>query len=478
MDSTESPDAFCNVTLLIDHVSNPTAKYSATAGMEREFILNGLVESLDYGPIGSGPATRGSVFHECGVRVEVRTPSDPETLRKYQASFLEAASETCGSDNKPPNPLVICGGYFTDRNLGRDDLAVGSQTFQPDPITVLLWLQRDAFEDLLAQASSAQSKLRVLAMRLCIVGRGISADKDAMSGYFGVSLNSLDTSEPHGYAIQSFESSETILRIPRRLRITKAHWAKDAPLTLMRVRISDIRAKHHLAQTGPISIVCKGEVVGAHGKPYQGASVECFFTEHEDRFDRGFSGTTNFGSFSLRPADPQDKVPRTSLSVSLLYDPDDPTDMVHRLMSLGFASQVDLLLTLDGSCECAPGGEAATGVVWRYEIHTSQTIATDDPRPALEKGELKKVAKSVQALVALTEEDRAKAELAYGQRLATNDDIAEAVRSIEAAQGRNVLQAVNRYAQAANDRLNAAVLFSVGACIASVAAVIVVFWRT
>lgn len=171
------------------------------------------------------------------------------------------------------------------------------------------------------------------------------------------------------------------------------------------------------------------------------------------------------------------------LSLSLLYDPEDPTDMVHRLLSLGFGSQADLVLILDGNCDCLDGAEKISGGVWRYELHTTQVLATDKASPVLSGEAVSRMDVSVQKLIDLADETR-RSHTLVGQKVATKDDIDQAIHSIELTQGKDVLSLhkslsfVTSYAQRAHERLNRVVLYSAGALIASVAAVVAVLWRT
>lgn len=476
MNSSTSTEASCNVTLLIDHFYEPSIEYNVSSGTARKFTLIGVVKDLDYGPLGLGPATPGSRFHNCGVRVEVKTPVDLDTLNRLQINLLEGSNDLARGLLAPQ---VICGAFTTDKDLRGKVFSADGLNIELEPIEVFLWLPRDAFEDLLSQVTASQRNTRILSIRLCLVGKELSSVEASTDSVFGLSLSDLDIIEKHVYAVQGFESSETTITISKRQSFSKAHWDKDAPITSLRVQLSEIRTQYHLALEQPLEVVCTGEVIGAYGKPYQGAIVECFFSELETRLMHNRTEPTKFGEFWFRPADPQDKESQPSLSLSLRYDPEDPSDMVHRLLSLGYGSQVDLMLILDGNCESLDGEERVSGGVWRYELHISQVLATTKANPVLSCEAMIRLDASVQKLTDTADESRRlHADLPVGQQVATKDDIDHAIRCMESAQDKDGLRLLTRYVQMIHDRLNSSVIYSIGALVAGVAAVVAVFWRT
>ena len=153
--------------------------------------------------------------------------------------------------------------------------------------------------------------------------------------------------------------------------------------------------------------------------------------------------------------------------------------MVHRLLSLGFGNQADLLLTLDGNCECLDGAEKVSGGVWRYELHTTQVLATIHNNPILSSEAVTRIDLSVQKLIDLElESRRLHSDTPAGQQVATKDDINQAIHSIKSAQDKEGLRTLIRYAEMAHARLYTTGFYSIGALIASFAAVVVVLWRT
>ncbi len=476
MNSTTSTDSFCNANLLIDHFYEPSVEYNVSSGTVRKLTLIGVMQDLDYGPLGGGPATPGSSFHDCGVRVQVKTPVDFETLNRLQINRLEATpkshSDSCA-------PLLICGAFTTEKNLCGNLFSTDGLNIESEPIEVFLWLPREAFEDLFSQVTAAQRDKKMLSIMLRLVGKEMPSAEVSTGGIFGLKLSALDISENHVYAVQSFESSKTMIPISPRPRLTKVHWDKDATITTLRVRFSEIRTQYHLSLEQPLEVICAGEVIGAHGKPYEGATVDCFFREHDSSFIRQSTETANFGTFCFRPADPQEKKSLPSLSLHLLYDSQDPTDMVHRLLSLGFGSQADLVLTLDFNCECLDGAEKVSGGVWRYELHTTQVLATINDNPILSSKSLTCIDSSVQKLIDLEiESRRLHSDTAAGQQVATKDDINQAIHSIKSVQDKEGLRTLIRYAEMAHKRLNSTVFYSIGALIVSLAVVLTVLWRT
>lgn len=461
MNSSTSTEAFCNVTLLIDRFYEPSIEYSASNGIGRRFTLFGVMEDGDSGPLGFGPVTPRSSFHDCGVKVEVKTPLDLDTLNRLQINRLEDSNDLV---QDPSSPLAICGAFSTDKDLRGKVFSDDGLDFELEPIEVFLWLPCDAFEDLFSQVTASQRNKRILSIRLCLVGKELSKIEASNGREFGLSLRDLDITEKHVYAVQSFDSSETTIAIPKRQRFSKAHWEKDAPTTSLRVQLSEIRTQYHLALEQPLEVICTGEVIGAYGKPYQGAIVECFFSDHESRLMRQSTEPTNFGEFWFRPSDPQEKGSQPSLSLSLLYSPEDPTDMFHRLLSLGYGSQVVLMLILDGNFESLDGEERVSGGIWRYELHISQVLATTKSNPVLGWDAMIRLDASVQKLTDTADESRRlHSDLPVGQQAATKDDIDHAVRYMESAQDKDGLRLLTRYVQMIHDRLNSFMIYSIGA---------------
>ena len=110
---------------------------------------------------------------------------------------------------------------------------------------------------------------------------------------------------------------------------------------------------------------------------------------------------------------------------------------------------------------------------------TTQILATTNKNPALSAEVVTRIDASVQKLIELkTESRRLHSDIPAGQQVATKDDIDHDMRSIVLAQDKDGLRLLTRYVQMVLDKLNSSVFYCIGALLASVAAVVAVFWRT
>lgn len=493
MSDEKTEESFCEMQILVDKYVDGASTYAVETGLKRSFILLGSIEDLDYGFMGDDPGRPGSAFHNKKVRIHLRTPVDVKLVQGVREDYL-------GKRSTPGSSLIYvgeestynigqycgpspCGLAFVQADVRGEEFELFGEQHESEPVEITLSLPVDAFEGIRRQAKEAYDSHRVLIAKMRLVGNALPPMEERLQGWFGLKLDQVDISKPQGYAIQSFELSNTRYVDTDRGRVEYLRPKEGEGYGInLSIMLSSVR--YELAIERPVdmwpmdtSISCLGRITRAHGKPYQGVEVEVKFLEHETN---RFGETPNqayFGNFEYWPKDPEPNGLNASFNFYLRYMPSDARSLIQELAGQGPNPQIELSVLLAVEKAAFDGTSKLSGHVRRYGFDVSQTVVATDLDRAASKADIERLSKAVGDLHELTESIKAGDDDNYlPDRPATKGDVELLRDTVTQTNAVPVIAQLFEYLQYMNSRIAWIWWFSLGALAAGIAAYLASTW--
>lgn len=468
----QSDELFCEVSFLLDSCHDGSASYSGDAGLARTLVLRGFIEDLDYGPIGDGPGSPGSVAHSKKVRIEVRSPVDEDFLSRVIENRLPPAPAPpaiIGSGGVANGGSVdfsrasVCGLASFRANLGANTYsALGQEVVDDVPVEVYLCVSDDAFDNLRSQSMEAYRRLQILSCKLRLIGNALK-DKPDRTPFLGLKLRDLDLTKDQVYAVEHFEIATTILIDHYRGRFRPVPSGEGEALGVgLGVRITDVRYEIYSAYPGAISLTCDGSVIRAHGTPYHGASVTVHFLPHDDGGVGSPIDRAPFGDFTYHPPSGEAGSQSSHWSLCLRYFQPDIRDLLQELVGKRSSGVVDLSVNLLTDAKALEGSQQVSGSIRNYSVAASYAHLSSDANILATSADLRGIMSIADELRAEMVSRRESEELLSSwQRPATAGAVEAVLAAVTPSNGRNPVNDLLA-AQERSNRLVKAVLWLSG----------------